>query len=394
MTSSLNIYKQFINNYFISNFIHQYPDIIKEQIHYLWNDGKRLRPILFLAFSKPTIIEQDFSDISSNIVNSECIDFAISIEFLHCLSLVIDDLPSMDNEIQRRDKVCFHIKYGLVKTNFFIYYMLNKTINYIANDISNMIELNIEQTEISKDSRLKIIEDIHYITRYLLGNLIDGQYFDMEFTSSNFNNSNLILDRLTNQDKNILIITDLIISILDELDISLDESLEKETEKYIILSIKKTGTLFVLPIINGFLIQLLTKKAVYTGNESIDNTIANINITNAMNTLDIHTEFNLGDDNFVNLIIIWGYFLGFLFQSSDDFLDKEEDLIHNKPNICNIIGIHNSVLLISNSVKIATSILEYIITNSKLIWPTIDIQIDTICIQEIINLINARINGN
>ena len=37
---------------------------------------------------------------------------AASVELLHCASLVIDDLPCMDDSPYRRDRASVHIKFG------------------------------------------------------------------------------------------------------------------------------------------------------------------------------------------------------------------------------------------------------------------------------------------
>ena len=53
-------------------------------------------------------------------------NIATCIEIIHSLSLVLDDLPEMDNDSIRRNNPSFHSKYGIDYTNFFIYYMFNK----------------------------------------------------------------------------------------------------------------------------------------------------------------------------------------------------------------------------------------------------------------------------
>jgi geranylgeranyl pyrophosphate synthase len=66
------------------------------------------------------------------------IEYAIEIELVHCLSLVIDDLPEMDNEIERRGRLCFHVVYGLQKTNFFLYYMFSK----LSSNLTNLLDFH------------------------------------------------------------------------------------------------------------------------------------------------------------------------------------------------------------------------------------------------------------
>ena len=84
---------------------------IRNMIKYCLEGGKRLRPIIcFYLLEK------------FNIENKSII---IAIEFLHCSSLILDDLPCMDNDNYRRNKLTFHKKYSEKKSlyciKFFIY---------------------------------------------------------------------------------------------------------------------------------------------------------------------------------------------------------------------------------------------------------------------------------
>ena len=117
MNSNITELKQQINYYFHNTYLTKYPMAIQDMLIHLFNDGKRIRPILFIAFSHIA----DLSGVEKE--DNIWIEYAIEIELLHCLSLVIDDLPEMDNEVERRGRPCFHLVYGLQKTNFFLYYM-------------------------------------------------------------------------------------------------------------------------------------------------------------------------------------------------------------------------------------------------------------------------------
>jgi geranylgeranyl pyrophosphate synthase len=383
--NQMDQYRKIINEYFTTKYIHQYPINIHDPLIHLFNDGKRIRPILFLAFSD--FISGFISDFNENANKNKnmLLSNAITIELLHCLSLVIDDLPEMDNELLRRNKPCFHIKYGITKTHIFIYYMITRLLCNITEIMDGETKLNVNE------SKLKILEDINYITKYLINNLIDGQYIDMEFC--NLDAQSLTIEKIINIDKNISIIKDLVILILEEFNIILDEDTEKELEKCIILNIKKTGTLFALPITIGFLNQLFSKGLQYTGNEILEpliiNDIMKINDNN-QNINDKNTKnFNLGDDNLINLLITTGFFLGFFYQTSDDFLDRDNDKMNKKPNICNLLKLNDSILLISNGIKITSNILEYIIDKCRDIWPTVNINSN--CIQQLLDIITQRV---
>jgi geranylgeranyl diphosphate synthase type II len=66
----------------------------------LKSGGKRFRPLLVLLISEAL----------GN--NSNVLDAALSVEFFHTASLIVDDLPCMDNEEERRNQPTIHKIYG------------------------------------------------------------------------------------------------------------------------------------------------------------------------------------------------------------------------------------------------------------------------------------------
>ena len=69
-----------------------------ELMNDIFQGGKRLRPMICLAIGDSH--------------GKNLIDLAIAIELIHNASLIIDDLPCMDNDLYRRDKMTIHHKYG------------------------------------------------------------------------------------------------------------------------------------------------------------------------------------------------------------------------------------------------------------------------------------------
>lgn len=78
--------------------IHFQDPKIREVTEYALNSGKRLRPMLILSLFP----DQD----------SAAQHFALFIEYVHNASLIIDDLPCMDNDSERRGSATVHAKYG------------------------------------------------------------------------------------------------------------------------------------------------------------------------------------------------------------------------------------------------------------------------------------------
>lgn len=63
--------------------------------------AQRIRPILALRVAR--LLEAD---------TEHTLRAAAAVEILHSASLIVDDLPSMDNELLRRGRPCTHVQYG------------------------------------------------------------------------------------------------------------------------------------------------------------------------------------------------------------------------------------------------------------------------------------------
>jgi len=63
--------------------------------------AQRIRPILALRVARMVKAPEDI-----------VMRLAASVELLHCASLVVDDLPCMDNSPYRRDRASVHVKFG------------------------------------------------------------------------------------------------------------------------------------------------------------------------------------------------------------------------------------------------------------------------------------------
>lgn len=78
------------------------PRAIHEAMRYaVLGPGKRLRPIFALAVT-------ELSDVSPE----NLLDAACAIEYAHAASLILDDLPCMDDAVERRGRRCLHVAVG------------------------------------------------------------------------------------------------------------------------------------------------------------------------------------------------------------------------------------------------------------------------------------------
>ena len=65
--------------------------------------GKRIRPLLLLLTAH---------DLGCNLDKPGLLDLACAVEMIHAASLILDDIPCMDNAMQRRGMPTIHRRYG------------------------------------------------------------------------------------------------------------------------------------------------------------------------------------------------------------------------------------------------------------------------------------------
>jgi geranylgeranyl diphosphate synthase, type II len=168
---SFNELKKIIDE-IINKFIEKENNLkIKEIFKHSLEGGKRIRPIiLFLVFNS-LIKKKDF-DIE------KFKDLLIIPELIHNVSLIIDDLPCMDNDNYRRNKESTHFKFGIVAS----YISITKIIHNILYDFKNEINTNKVFFYKNNDKNVKSIKIIDFIDDNILetiNDLIDGQYYDL-----------------------------------------------------------------------------------------------------------------------------------------------------------------------------------------------------------------------
>lgn len=77
------------------------PEPLREAVYYASASGKRMRPLLCLAAAEACGGGFD-----------QAVAPAIALELVHCYSLVHDDLPAIDNDMQRRGRPTVHAAFG------------------------------------------------------------------------------------------------------------------------------------------------------------------------------------------------------------------------------------------------------------------------------------------
>ena len=145
----------------LTNYRNKYPEKLAEAMEYaVMNGGKRIRPILMYMICD--LFEKN------NFKNYDKIkEIAVALEFIHCYSLVHDDLPAMDNDDYRRGKLTVHKKY-------------NEAIGVLVGDVLLTEAFGIIANSKSLGAKNKI-EIISKLSEYAgFFGMVGGQFVDME----------------------------------------------------------------------------------------------------------------------------------------------------------------------------------------------------------------------
>lgn len=177
---------------------------IQEAIYYCLNDGKRWRPLLFLS-----LFETSNISIEKYPILQKC---CLSLEYIHNASLVLDDMPMMDNDDYRRNKLTLHKKYNESTSKLAALQLILLAQYHISNII---IELNRMNYFTCKEEFEKI------------GNILNREIFN------NLGNNGLCIGQY--------------------LDLSINKK-DLDLEKWHSIVYKKTSSLFILSFLLGYIL--------------------------------------------------------------------------------------------------------------------------------------------
>jgi len=289
---------------------------LREIVEYSLIDGKRLRSILALIIGENT-------DSHKNIEK-----LVVCVELLHNASLIIDDMPCMDNDIYRRGKETVHYKYGQQKAqmlvNYFIkkaFQLLNENYHEIYNYIKENAEENQRETSHNKNKQLT-----DYSKTFLeLNDNIIGNLGFMGAASGQFIDT-CPMNKLLNEDS------------YKQYYSSIDDILN--------LLHLKTTTFFEIGFIPAYLICNGNKENIPKLKEAVK-------------------------------------YFGLAFQISDDFEDIEQD--KNR-----LLGNYNPNLICKYGKKESMKIYKQSITKFNCLMN--ELNITHVIIGEIINFLNNRVN--
>ena len=145
----------------LGNYRGKYPEKLAEAMEYaVMNGGKRIRPILMYMICD--LLEKNNCKSYDKIK-----EIAAALEFIHCYSLVHDDLPAMDNDDYRRGKLTVHKKY-------------NEAIGVLVGDVllTEAFGIIANSKKLGDKNKTKIISKLSEYAGFL--GMVGGQFVDME----------------------------------------------------------------------------------------------------------------------------------------------------------------------------------------------------------------------
>ncbi|MBE6811899.1 MAG: polyprenyl synthetase family protein [Ruminococcaceae bacterium] len=137
---------------------HEKADMREMLMYSLESGGKRVRPVLCLAFCELCGGKAE-----------NALPFAAAVEFIHTYSLVHDDLPCMDNDDYRRGKLSSHKKYGEANALLAGDALLTHAFSLIAQAV--------EQKSVSAQAAIKAVGVLSSCAG--LNGMIGGQFVDL-----------------------------------------------------------------------------------------------------------------------------------------------------------------------------------------------------------------------
>ncbi|WP_314341335.1 farnesyl diphosphate synthase [Leptotrichia wadei] len=145
----------------LGNYRGKYPEKLAEAMEYaVMNGGKRIRPVLMYMIYD--LFEKNNSENYDKVR-----EIAVALEFIHCYSLVHDDLPAMDNDDYRRGKLTVHKKY-------------NEAIGVLVGDVllTEAFGIIANSKSLGNKNKIEIISKLSEYAGFF--GMVGGQFVDME----------------------------------------------------------------------------------------------------------------------------------------------------------------------------------------------------------------------
>jgi geranylgeranyl diphosphate synthase type II len=143
-------------------------NVLLESINYtLFSGGKRIRPLFCFLVGELFDVPEE-----------KLISLACSLEMIHTASLIMDDLPHMDNADKRRGKSANHIIYGQDVSALATFGLLTKA-----------YEIVLEDPLLPDDKKVHVVCQLANAVG--IGGMVGGQFVDLKSSSKSMEYSTL-----------------------------------------------------------------------------------------------------------------------------------------------------------------------------------------------------------
>ena len=163
--------------------------ILKDIITHALDGGKRLRSILVIVIGNKLNKKVNLEKLAS------------SIELFHTCSLIIDDMPCMDNDHYRRGKETLHFKYGITNAQLIVQILLKLAFKLLCTNIQDIKCQNIYDDKSLDNIAIEIYKNINKNMGVLGasgGQFIDTCPINSFITKNEYKKNYKSLDKLLN----------------------------------------------------------------------------------------------------------------------------------------------------------------------------------------------------
>jgi geranylgeranyl diphosphate synthase type II len=142
--------------------------VLQESINYtLFSGGKRIRPLFCFIVGELFDLRRD-----------KLLSLACALEMIHTASLIMDDLPHMDNATTRRGKPANHVIYGQDVAALASIGLLTRAYEVVLNDPG-----------LPDEKKSKIVSKLANVVG--IDGMVGGQFVDLKFSNKSMDHATL-----------------------------------------------------------------------------------------------------------------------------------------------------------------------------------------------------------
>lgn len=155
-SENLEILEQRLVNH-LRRYPHGSDQLLETALYTVEARGRRLRPLLCLIV---------FEQLAQTQIPDEVYAVACSVEYLHSASLILDDLPEMDDAILRRGRKCCHLQFSPARATLAAFFLCD-----VAQHLVD---------KVTSESGMSGTTDLQDRFRLVKGLMMRGQILDLE----------------------------------------------------------------------------------------------------------------------------------------------------------------------------------------------------------------------